>query len=213
MTRQQTSSSFFSFLYEQRLTRLLNQDAHKKKRFKSEIELQKNNGRYVSIEYRKLLREKINDQWYGPTPDEIEIEAKEKWAANGKKELDELSERLEFCPRCGTLAICPEFINFIKWPNCPFLWLCLSCYSKLRRHHGPRDCQLNHELQFLSFLCKDVMLIITGKQPRLWMRHKLPYNHDLRKAIIRESRRQSDKVESRVYPSEGVYIPEWSPLR
>lgn len=207
MTRQRTKNSFHSFLYEQRQNRLFDQNAHKKRLFKFEMELQNKRGRSVSLQFRKLLREKIYDQWYGPTIDEVEAEAKEKWAAKSKTELDNISERLDFCPRCSVLAIRPEFV----WGT----WLCLYCYLKFSRS-APRlpgrHLSETEGMRFLFFLCKEVELIATGKQPQLWLRRKLPSDPVLRKAIIRESRRKSDKIEPRVYPHHGVFIDDEIPL-
>lgn len=151
------------------------------------------------------------------SPDEILIQAKERWSDKlrrlGKEELDNIGERLEFCPRCSILAIRPKFV----WGT--ESWLCFYCSRKLWHHNRKLwsrnngllgRCRTEHKLaRFLSFLCHDLELIATGKQPVLWMRRKLVSDLEIRKAIVRASRRRGSEtidISPKIWPREGNLV-------
>lgn len=169
--RQQQTNSFFFFFYQE-LQRIKEEEADFTRYIRNHYR------RHISPQFRQQLRE----QKFGMplTAEEIKAQAKEKFAAKGRKELDELSQSLELCPRCSTLAILPEFVWGSQY------WLCYYCYSKLIRGH--RKPYESVGTRFLAFLCRDVELIVAGKQPRLWMRRKLPSDPDIRKALVRVHR-------------------------
>jgi hypothetical protein len=109
----------------------------------------------------------------------------------GEKELSELGDRLEYCPRCGILGICPPEEG--DWT----IWACQSCYFKLSRG----SFRFNESARVLLSICRDLEKIVTGKEPELWRRKPFHANKEVRRSIIRATRRE------RLGTREGFPLP------